>query len=193
MVEEDMATLSTPPVSTPLMSWEEFERLPDSDGFHRELIEGVLQLLPSPKSGHSKIASNAFKILLELELRGLGRVFLEAGFKLTERPPTWIEPDSSFLTKERSKATGSDKHFVGGPEIAVEVVSPSESAKDIQRKLDLLLGAGSQTVWVVYPDSQTVHVFSPDGTSVKRVAGDTLTAPFLSPDWSVPVVRLFED
>ena len=68
-----MATLSTPPVSTTLMSWEEFERLPDSDGFHRELTEGVLQLLPSPKSGHSVIASNALEILLELKKRGFGK------------------------------------------------------------------------------------------------------------------------
>lgn len=48
-------------------------------------------------------------------------------------------------------------------------------------------------MWVVYPESKTVHVFSPDGTSVKRVIGDTLTAPFLAPDWSVPVARLFQD
>jgi Uma2 family endonuclease len=191
MVEGDMATLSTPPVSTQLMTWEEFERLPDSDGFHRELIEGVLQLLPSPKSGHSGIASNAFEILLELKKRGLGKVYLEAGFKIKDHPPTWIEPDAAFLISERVQSTAKDKYFLGGPEIAVEVVSPSESAKDIQRKLDLLLGSGTKAVWVVYPESQTAHVFSPDGTSVRRAIGDTLTAPFLAPDWSVPVARLF--
>jgi Uma2 family endonuclease len=173
------------------MTWEEFERLPDSDGFHRELIEGVLQLLPSPKFGHSGIASNAFEILLELKQLGLGNVYLEAGFKIKEYPPSWIEPDASFLVTERVKATAPDKYVLDGAEIAVEVVSPSESASDIERKVDLLLRSGSQAVWVVYPESKTVHVFSPDGTSVRRGIGDTLTAPFLAPDWSVPVARLF--
>lgn len=173
------------------MTWEEFERLPDSDGFHRELIEGVLQLLPAPKSGHSGIASNAFKILLELEAAGLGRVYLEAGYKIREFPPSWIEPDASFLVTGRVQATAPENYFLGGPEIAVEVVSPSESARDIQRKLDLLLGMGTKAVWVVYPESQSVHVFSPDGTSVRRGVGDMLTAPFLAPDWSAAVARLF--
>jgi Uma2 family endonuclease len=186
--ERDMATLIANP-----MSWEEFDRLPNSDGFHRELIQGMLQVLPAPKSGQSGIASNAFMILLELKELGLGRVYGEAGFKIGERPPTWIKPDVSFLTTERAQGTARDQYFLGGPEIAVEVISPSESANDIQRKLDLLLGSGSRAVWVVYPESQTVHVFSPDGTSVKRVIGDNLTAPFLSADWSAPVARLFED
>ncbi len=74
----------------------------------------------------------------------------------------------------------------------MEVISPSESDNDIERKLDLLLGSGSQAVWVAYPESKTVHVFSPDGTSVRRGIGDTPTAPFLAADWSAPVARLVE-
>ena len=42
--------------TTNLMSWEAFEQLPDGDGYHRELIEGELQILPPPKSGHTKAA-----------------------------------------------------------------------------------------------------------------------------------------
>ena len=147
--------------------------------------------MPSPKSGHSTIASNAFKMLLELAQRGLGNVY-SAGFKIKEYPPSWIEPDAAFLVTERVKATDPDRYVLGGPEIAVEVVSPSESDNDIERKLDLMLGSGCQAVWVVYPESKTVHVFPPDGTSVRRGIGDTLTAPFLAADWSAPVARLVE-
>jgi Uma2 family endonuclease len=193
-----MATLSTPPpllspTQEPVLTWEEFERLPDSDGFHRELIEGALQLLPSPKAGHSRIASRVYELLLELKQRNLGHAYMEAGYKLSLHPPTWIEPDASFQTPDRDAPIGDGDYFLGAPNLAVEVVSPSESAKDVQRKVDLMLAAGAQAIWVIYPESRTVHVFSPDGASVRRGIGDTLTVPFLTPDWSAPVARLFAD
>src|SRR2546423_9272319 len=105
-------------ITSGLMTWEQFEQLPDSDGFHRELIEGELQLLPAPKSGHSRIASRGYEILLALKQSGLGQVFMEAGFKLAEDPATWIEPDVSFLRTARAEATDDDDYFRGAPDLA---------------------------------------------------------------------------
>jgi Uma2 family endonuclease len=185
-----MATTTTP---TGLTSWEAFEKLPDGDGYHREILEGEVQTLPPPKSGHSNIASNAYEALLALKNQGLGRVYLEAGYRLSQDPATWIQPDVSFLRAERVSRASQDDYFTGAPNLAVEVVSPSESAADIQRKVKLLLGAGAEAVWVVYPKTRTVEVHRPDGTSVSRHMKDTLSAPFLPPDWESPVAKLFED
>ncbi|HEV2201831.1 MAG TPA: Uma2 family endonuclease [Bryobacteraceae bacterium] len=186
------ATTSTPPKTEPAMTWEAFERLPDGDGLHREIIEGELQILPPVKSKHSKIATKLFEVLLPLQQRGLGSVFLEAGYKLSEKPPTWIQPDASFLKTERVRETPSDGYFTGAPELAVEIVSPSETAVKLQRKVELLLGGGALAVWVIYPETQTVSVHLPDGTSVTRLVGDMLTAPFLLKGWELPVATLFE-
>src|SRR6202161_2550511 len=101
-------TTSTNPQSIHAMTWEAFERLPDGDGLHRELLEGELQTLPPAKSGHSRIASKLFELLFVLQQRGLGRVYLEAGYKLSEIPPSWIQPDASFLRLERVQATAAD-------------------------------------------------------------------------------------
>ena len=81
--------------TTNLMTWEAFERLPDGDGYHRELIEGELQILPPPKSGHSKVAKRIFKALLTAEAAGGGQALVEAGYKLSENPASWVEPDVS--------------------------------------------------------------------------------------------------
>jgi Uma2 family endonuclease len=178
--------------TTNLLSWEAFEKLPD-DGMHHEVIQGELITLPPPKSGHSTIASNAFKALLPLEGRKLGRVYAEAGYKLSEDPATWIQPDVSFLRQERVRATLSDGYFEGAPDLAIEVISPSESARDVERKAELLLANGSRAVWIVYPDTSKVRVYLPDGTSFTRGTNDKLSLPELLPGWEFPVAKLFED
>ena len=179
--------------STPLMTWEAFERLPDGDGLHREILAGKLQILPPAKSLHSRIAAKVFEALLALQQRGLGRAFLEAGYKLSEDPATWIQPNASFLKLERVQQTPADGYFSGAPELAVEIVSPSETATSLQRKVELLLASGSVAVWVIYPETRTVNVHLPDRTSFTRAVGHPLTAPFLLAGWELPVATLFED
>jgi Uma2 family endonuclease len=167
-----------------------FEQLPDGDGMHRELIEGELQILPPPKSTHTVIAKRALKLLLAIEDRADGQAFPEAGYKLSNDPSTWIQPDVSFLKNERVRATPEGSYFLGAPELAVEVVSPSESARDLKRKINLLLKGGSQAVWVIYPEDRTVEIYRPDGTSYTT---ETLSAPGLLPEWTSPAASLFED
>ena|SRR6266404_1521701 len=178
--------------TTNLLSWAAFEQLPD-DGMHHEIIQGELITLPPPKPKHSNVASNAFVALLALKERGLGKVHAEAGYKLSEDPPTWIQPDVSFLRTERVRATEPDGYYTGAPDLAIEIVSPSDSARDLDRKVEALLAAGGQQVWVVYPDSRNVHVFLRDRTSRIRGIGDTLSLPDLLPGWEFPVAKLFED
>jgi len=186
-----MATISTPAVSQ-AMSWEAFEQLPDGDGLHREILKGVLQVLPPPQSLHTKIAHRAYKLLAPQEAHFSCQVYIEAGYRLSERPATWVQPDLSLLSSTRASAAG-DAYFTGAPELAVEVVSPSESAADMEEKVELLLEAGSHAVWVVYPKTRTVHVFLPGGAATVLSAKDSLTAPSLMPGWSAPVEKLFED
>ena len=174
--------------TTHQLTWEEFERLPD-DGMHHELIEGEHQILPPPKSKHSIIADNVSRALRPLEK--LGRVMWEAGYKLADDPRTWIEPDVSFLNTQRILATDPDGYFIGSPDLAVEIISPSESARHIERKIALLLAGGSTAVWVIYPDSRSVHVHTPDRKSVALGEGDALTLPQLLPGWSLTIAQIF--
>ena len=188
------ATTSTPSLgieeSSQMMTWEAFERLPDGDGMHREIIEGELQALPPAKFGHSQIATHCYEILRELKEKGIGRVYMEAGCKLSEDPATWLQPDVSFIGAAR-KLPAADDYLAGAPDLAVEIVSPSEAAVTLQAKVELLLAAGGRAVWVVYPSTQTIVVHLPGGTSFTRTIGDTLDAPYLLEGWQFPVAKLF--
>jgi Uma2 family endonuclease len=178
--------------TTNLLTWAEFERYPD-DGMHHELIEGKHQILPPPKSGHSLIAVRALMALQPLKENKLGRVLPEAGYKLSSDPATWIQPDISILREERVKSTPSDGYFLGAPDLAIEVISSSESAVDVERKIDLLLAHGCQTIWVVYPNIRKIRVFSANGSEHHCSLNDHLTLPNLLPDFEFSVAKLFED
>jgi Uma2 family endonuclease len=179
--------------TTGQITWQAFEQLPDGDGWHREVVEGDLIVLPPPKSKHSRIARRMSRALAPFEDLGIAEVYMEAGYKLSDDPPTWIEPDVSVLRIERARATEGDDYFRGSPELAIEVVSPSETARDVNRKIDALLAGGSLAVWVIYPEEQEVRVFVPGGTSYIRRVDEFLTAPELMSDWQLPVAKLFED
>jgi Uma2 family endonuclease len=129
--------------STGQMTWQAFEQLPDGDGFHREVVEGELIVSPPAKSRHARIIKAVARALAPLEDGGLWGVFVG---RLSENPPTWIQPDVSVLSAGRARATSGDDYFVRPPELAVEVVSPSETARDLTRKIDLLLRGGTLAV-----------------------------------------------
>jgi Uma2 family endonuclease len=179
--------------TTGQITWQAFEQLPDGDGFHREVVEGELLVLPPAKSRHARIIKAVAKALGPLESGGLWSVFVEAGYRLSENPPTWIQPDVSVLSAERARATSGDDYFIKAPELAIEVVSPSETARDLTRKIDLLLAGGSHVVWVIDPEKREVRVFSPDGRSCTRRSSEALTLPELLAGWELPVARVFEE
>jgi Uma2 family endonuclease len=179
---------STP---TDLLTWEAFVQIPD-DAMHRELIDGELIVLPPPILRHTTIAMNAAKALLPLDVPAVGRVMVEAGYKLTDRPPTWIQPDVSVLSTARFNDVDADGYFQGSPELAIEVVSPSETARDLKRKVALFLAHGCLAVWVIDPRTEHVKVYLPGGTTFTKTLQETLTTPDPLGPFEIPVASLFE-
>lgn len=173
-----------------LLTLAEFERLPD-DGLRHEINAGELISMTWPKSGHTLTARIIDRALSRFaETRDLGLVLLEAGYLLSSDPPTLRAPDVSFLRAGRVCHIDPDRYIEGAPDLAVEVVSPGESAQDLAEKVRQYLAAGAHAVWVVYPKTREVHVFRRSSASV-LTQNDVLEAPELLPGFSVPVSELF--
>jgi Uma2 family endonuclease len=177
--------------TTNLLTWEAFEQLPD-DCMHYEVLEGELVALPPAEPIHNSIATRILLALVVIDAKCGFRARMELGFRLTIKPPTFIQPDVSVVKAERLATAEREGSFFGAPELAVEVVSPSESASDIERKVELLLKHGSEAVWVVYPRGRRVRVHCADGTSRIFGAGESLTLPSILPGWELPVAQIFE-
>lgn len=174
-----------------LLSLDEFAALP-REGARHELDRGELVTMAPVQFRHTRIQHILLDALRDfVRERGLGEAFMEPGFLLAEDPPTLREPDVAFLSRDLLLREPAEGFFPGAPTIAFEVVSPSESAKGLETKVRQYLTAGSKAVVSIYPDSRTVWVHRPDGTS-RRLEGDaSMTFPDILDDWSLPLGDIF--
>ncbi len=175
-----------------ILSLEEFLRLekPD-DGTRYELDEAELVTMSPNKRTHGRVSVNIASILREyVRAHAAGEVYTEYGFVLSRDPVTLRAPDVSFVRSKR--LAGPEEFYPGSPDLAVEVVSPSDTVRQMLRKVNQYLKFGTQAVWVVYPDRQEVDIYEAGGGVTTLDAGQTLDAPGLLPGFSVPVAELFE-
>jgi len=174
------------------LTLDEFAALPAS-GVQHELDRGALIEMPPPKFPHSAIVRRLDRSLTRYleDHSSLGEVYVEAGFLLSESPATVRQPDLAYLRAERIPADEPDAYLAGAPDLAVEVVSPSDSAGELRWKVTQYLQTGAAAVWVVYPQSRTVDVYRPGQPVVVLSAADELTAEELLPGWRLPIAQLF--
>jgi len=170
-----------------LLTLEQFEQLPD-DGMRHELDEGELISMPPTFGLHGMIQSKMDRLLGNYaERKSLGIVVVETGFRLSS--DILRAPDIAFIKAERARTLDMERRFEGAPDLAVEIISPSETAADIAHKVGQYLRAGA-VVWVVYPKDRAVHVFESKSARILE-AEDLLEAPALLPGFSVRVSELF--
>ena len=163
-----------------------------------ELVEGEVVELSPVNDPHGAVAGyivTAFNNYSRPRSAGWARV--ETGYWLHHDPDTVRGPDVSFRLRSSSEREVPSTGFVpGAPDIAVEVVSPSNSAAQVERKVAEYLAAGSQRVWVVYPATRTaarrVVVHHPGGTAITYSGGDVITDEELLPGFSLPLSEIFE-
>ena len=173
-----------------LLTLEEFLALPD-DGNKYELNQGELVVMPMANAEHGLTLNNITLILSDgIRGKGLGRAFAEMAYALFKDPELTVrQPDVSFLSRDRVQKI--EGYYEGAPELAVEVVSPSDHAADLDLKVKQYLAAGSHEVWVVYPQTRSVQVYLRSGQGRRLSDTDTITSD-LFPGWSCRVADFFD-
>jgi Uma2 family endonuclease len=172
---------------------EELAALPD-DGWRRELVDGELVEMRPAGFEHGEVALAVGSLLREHVRRaGLGRVVAaETGFRLSRSPDTIRAADAAFVAARRLPAPEQRTGFLDlAPDLAVEVVSPSDRASDVLAKASAWLTGGSAAVWVVYPAARTVAVHTAGGHVRHLGVNDVLTGGGAVPGFEVLVSELF--
>jgi Uma2 family endonuclease len=184
-----MSAVASEPNYTP----EDLLSMPDGGkGF--ELVNG--RLVEKNMGGFSSwVAGRILRLLATYgEDRSLGWVLeSESGYQCFPDEPRKVrKPDVSFIRRGRLP----DERIPDGyvrivPDLAVEVVSPNDTAYEVDAKIQEYLAAGVPLVWVVNPEVRTIHIYRGDG-SVERLREDEeLTAPELLPELRCRVADLF--
>lgn len=159
-----------------------------------ELIEGELIIMTPSSSVPSMIGAELGReIGTHVRLHDLGYVTnADGGFKLSEK--TVLAPDVGFVAKARVTKL-PDRFFPLAPDLAVEVVSPTDSILDAQRKAMKYIAYGTPLVWLVYPKQEAADVCRPSqegDMSVQRVTIDgALDGGEVLPGFSLPLRDLF--
>jgi len=173
-----------------LMTVEEFAALPENGQMH-ELVEGELLSMPPPHFLHSDIVAVILKsLIIFLDKAGIGTAFAESGFLLRETPPTVRQPDLCVLTKERLAARPREGYFRGAPDVAIEVLSPSDGADDLHLKIRQYLAAGAKAVVVVSPRAREVWIYRAEGSPLALRDG-SVELPDVLPGWALPLAEIF--
>lgn len=178
---------------TQLRTLEEFLALDwPEDGRKRELVRGEVVEVPTPGGPHNVIASRLHRLLSNFVDEQLGFVFTDnMGYVLSVSDATYRVPDVSFVADERIPPEGVPAVWYAPPDLAAEVVSPSDRTRDVEDKVQDYLAAGVRLVWVFWPDTQTVTVHAPDTEPRPLTADDILDGGDVLPGFAVPVATLF--
>ena len=168
-------------------------RMPERDGVRYELVNGELKTMTPTGGAHGVIVAELTTALHQhARAHRLGRVFGEStGFVLRRDPDTVRAPGVSFVAAERLPAAVPAGYLHLAPDLAVEVVSPSDTVTELGRKVEEYVRAGVRSIWVVDPSNRTVTVHTPDrGVTVLRES-DALDGGEIIPGFRYSITELF--
>jgi Uma2 family endonuclease len=168
----------------------ELERMPE-DGWRYELVRGVLRRMSPAGYHHGRIALRIGGSLGQhVDDAALGAAYgAETGFRLEEN--TVRAPDAAFVRTDRLPRPSGPGFFPGAPDLAVEVISPTDTYSQVHEKVLDWLDAGTRMVLVVDPDCRVVTVYHARDDVRVLTEGESIDGGGVVPGWRLPLAELF--
>jgi Uma2 family endonuclease len=189
-----MSTLASEVVFTP----EDLAAMPDAEAVRFELVDG--KLVERPMDAESSEIAAKILILLGFFLRDhpMGRLFgSDTSYQCFVDDPARVRrADVGFVRFDQLPNGKAPKGNIrAAPTLAVEVISPNDTADEVQAKVAEWLAAGVPLVWVVYPGTRTVRIHRPRSSPLGAVSdlteADAISGEEVIPGFSCPVSEFF--
>jgi Uma2 family endonuclease len=175
---------------------EELQALPE-DGYTHELVNGELVMSPKNNFEHENICGR-----LQFALESFNRQH-RLGVVLGSNLGCWMSnrncraPDLSFVSKRRLLELGftpaTRKFLPGAPDLAVEIVSTSNTRNEVDARLKDFFSSGTRLAWVIHPVEQFVEVCrSTTQRRIERLGGE-LDGEDLIPGFRYAIAELFKE
>lgn len=159
-----------------------------------ELVRGKVIAMSPAGAWHGSVAAKIItKLSVFNEIHQLGEVFSsETGFIAARNPDTVPAPDAMFLSKKRMPSEGISSAYLSVvPDLAVEVISPSETVFDAGKKAEEYLVAGVAMVWVVDPRARSARVFHSGRAMLELNESQTLSGEEILPGFQLALKSIF--
>ncbi len=175
-----------------LLSAEEFDNYPFEEEKRYELDEGELIEMTRPAYDHNRVVQN---LLIELALffrrNKIGEA-LQPENLYALSPNTRRSPDVAVILGDRRSELRGSKVIHIIPDIAAEVLSPSETTHKTHRKLKQYFEAGVKEVWLIDLDSKEVEIWTGPQLPQHVLSGSESITSALLPGFSLPLEQLFD-
>jgi Uma2 family endonuclease len=125
-----------------------------------------------------------------IEDHRLGVLYDQSGFVFERDPDTLLEPDLSFVRRDRVPLD-EDAYPEIPPDLVVEVVSPSQTGPSVEEKVSIYLATGVRLVWVLDPARRTLRVHRADGSDQMLSEVDIVDGEDVLPGFQLPLAELF--
>ena len=178
-------------MSTIQKAWTDKELLALPDDARYELVDGEL-IRMSPAGGrHGEVVAEILmRIRAFVRERKLGYVFDgQTGFRLPGG--NLRSPDVSFVKGARLPDGAPSGFLHLAPDLAVEVLSPTDRAAEVAQKVAEYLSVGVGLLWVIDSEAGSAVVYRP-GATPHRAAGGVLEGEDILPDFSCPLAAIFD-
>lgn len=175
-------------------TYADYARLPASEGFRYEIIDGVLYMAPAPTPQHERIGALIIARLVALvDDAGLGAVFVSPDI---DAGPATLRPDAAVVLAGNLGIV-AEQRLVGPPDLVVEIASPSTAAYDrdpVEGKRGAYARMGVAEYWIVDPAARSVEVLSLEGAAYVALgtfSGEQPVASRVLPGAALLAHRLF--
>jgi Uma2 family endonuclease len=162
----------------------------------RELVNGEVIEMAPVGAKHGQITGRLYRRLADhAERHGGGEVVVgDVGFvlQLAADPERVRAPDVAFVARHKlPEGRLPERFLVGAPDLAVEVLSPTDNPVEIQQKVRDYLEAGGRLVWMVAPQAKTVTVYRANGSARLLRDHEALDGEDVLPGLTIPLADVF--
>jgi Uma2 family endonuclease len=160
--------------TTRLLTFGEFQAIPNPPGGYYELRHGELVKAAFPEFRHVR-AQWQLRRLFENAAGDAGIVTQEMPYRPLPEYECWAA-DVAFISKARWDSI--EDYLFGAPELVIEVLSPSNTVGELLDKRKLCLENGSRELWTVDTKLRQVEVSTPDGHTITYKSGQEIPLLF---------------
>jgi Uma2 family endonuclease len=185
-------TLTAEKIKNKQFTADELLRMPDRNGY--ELMGGQLKEKPVSRES-SRIGATVARLLgVEANRTGEAEVYgADLGYNCFGDAEKEIrKADASVIRKQRLAEIGDVGYMPIPADLAVEVLSPNDLAREVNEKIEDYLNAGFVLIWIVDPDTKTVMIHRRDGSVTRLHENDEITGETALPSFRCRVAELLD-